>query len=158
MPKEKEKKKRKVSENSLAALEPTKFNHLSPERRKEIARMGAAATNKLIHNRKTFAELIKIMGPMAATEREKDRLLEMFPNADPEQISKDMMVIASMYNQAIGRGNVKAAGYIRDTAGEKPATTIDGTITTQKVFVTPEEQQAALQHIAEVVADDGADR
>lgn len=154
----KEKKpKKKMSPNSLAALEPTKFNNLSPERRREIARMGAEATNKKIKKRKSFCEIIEALGTSEATEDEKRKFLQMFPGADPDEITKDMMIIASMYNQGIGRGNVKAASMLRDTVGEKPDTTINGTITAQKIFVSPEEQQAALQHIAKVIADDNTD-
>ena len=52
--KEPNKPKKKMSPNSLKNLEATKFNNLSPERRREIARMGAEATNKKINTRKTF--------------------------------------------------------------------------------------------------------
>lgn len=150
------KPKKKISEKSLKNLIP--FSQMDPARHRELSVKGAEVSNKLQHRRRTFAELIKIMGPMAATEREKERFLDMFPDADPDEISKDMMLIASMYNQGIGRGNVQAFTSLRDTAGEKPDTTINGTLTTQKVFISPEEQSKALEHIAEVIADDGADR
>lgn len=150
------KPKKKVSEKSLKNLIP--FSQMDPARHRELSVKGAEASNKLQHRRRTFAELIKSMGAMEATEREKERLLEAFPGADPDEITKDMMLIASMYNQGIGRGNVQAFTSLRDTAGEKPDTTINGTLTTQKIFVSPEEQKQALEHIAEVVADDGADR
>lgn len=150
---EEKKEKRQQHPNSLKNLEPTKFNNLSPERRREIARMGAEATNKKIHRRKTFRELIEAMGVEDATPLEKEKFRSMFPNVDPADITKDMMLVASLYNQAIGRGNVKAAAMIRDTAGEKPDTTISGSITTEKIFISPAEKKAALKHIAEVVAE-----
>ena len=150
------KPKKKVSEKSLKNLIP--FSQMDPARHRELSVKGAEASNKLQHRRRTFAELVKTMGAMEATEREKERLLEAFPGFDPDEITKDMMLIASMYNQSIFRGNVKASSFLRDTAGEKPDTTINGTLTTQKIFVSPEEQQQALEHIAEVIADDGADR
>lgn len=149
------KPKRKMSPNSLKNLEPNKFNNLTPERRREIATKGAEATNKLLHNRKTFRELVQRIGSMQATKSEQQKILETFPDADPDEITKNLMLIASMFNQGIYRGNVKAASFLRDTAGEKPATTIDGTLTTQKVFVTEKEEKEALAHIAEVIEDDG---
>lgn len=147
------KEKKQQNPNSLKNLEATKFNNLSPERRREIARMGAAATNAKIKKRKTFREIIEALGVSDATEAEKQKFLQMFPGANPEEITKDMMLVASMYNQGIGRGNVKAAAMIRDTAGEKPDTTISGSITTEKIFISPAEKKAALKHIAEVVAE-----
>ena len=150
---EEKKEKKKQHPNSMKNLEATKFNNLTPERRREIARMGAAATNAKIKKRKTFREIIEALGVMDATASEKEKFLQMFPGSDPDEITKDMMLIASLYNQGIGRGNVKAAAMIRDTVGEKPETTINGTLTTEKVFITPDEQQEALQHIAEVIAE-----
>lgn len=147
------KPKKKMNPNSLKALKATQFNNISPERRREIARMGAEATNKKIRKRKTFREIIEALGVSDATEQEKQKFLQMFPGADPDEITKDMMLVASMYNQGIGRGNVKAAAMIRDTAGEKPDTTISGSITTEKIFISAAEKKAALKHIAEVVAE-----
>jgi hypothetical protein len=145
------KPKKKMNPNSLKNLIPQ--NERTPERRKEIAKMGAEATNKKIRKRKTFREIIEALGVSDATETEKQKFLQMFPGADPDEITKDMMLVASMYNQGIGRGNVKAAAMIRDTAGEKPDTTISGSITTEKIFISAAEKKAALKHIAEVVAE-----
>jgi hypothetical protein len=145
------KPKKKMNPNSLKNLIPQ--NERTPERRKEIAKMGAEATNKKIRKRKTFREIIEALGVSDATETEKQKFLQMFPGADPDEITKDMMLVASMYNQGIGRGNVKAAAMIRDTAGEKPDTTISGSITTEKIFISAAEKKAALKHIAAVVAE-----
>ena len=147
------KPKKKMNPNSLKALEATQFNNISPERRKEIARMGAAATNAKIRKRKSFREIIETLGVTDATDLEKEKFRQMFPGADPDEITKDVMLVASLYNQGIGRGNVKAAAMIRDTAGEKPDTTISGSITTEKIFITAEEKKEALKHIAKVVAE-----
>lgn len=152
---EEKKEKKPQHPNSRANLIP--FNEMTPERRREIAQMGAAATNAKIKKRKTFREIIEALGVSDATETEKQKFLQMFPGADPDEITKDMMLIASLYNQGIGRGNVKAAAMIRDTAGEKPSTTINGTLTTEKVFISPEEKQEALEHIKEVVAESETD-
>lgn len=151
MEKEPKKEKKKMSPNSLANLQT--FDKLTPERRREIAKMGAAATNAKIKKRKTFKEIIEALGTMPATDNEKEKFLQMFPNADPEEITKDMMLIASMYHQAIGKGNVRASSMIRDTAGEKPDTNITGTLTTEKIFITAEEKKIALEHIEKVVSD-----
>lgn len=148
---EEKKEKKKQHPNSLKNLIP--LNQRTPEQRKEIATKGALATQKKINRRKTFRELIEALGTEDATPLEKEKFASMFPNVDPELITKDMMLVASLYNQAIGRGNVKAAGMIRDTAGEKPDTTISGSITTEKIFITKTEEKEALKHIASVVAE-----
>jgi hypothetical protein len=148
---EEKKKKKQQHPNSLKNLIP--LNQRTPQQRKEIATKGALATNAKIKKRKTFREIIEALGVSDATEDEKRKFLQMFPGADPDEITKDMMLVASMYNQGIGRGNVKAAAMIRDTAGEKPDTTISGSITTEKIFISAAEKKAALKHIADVVAE-----
>ena len=148
---EQKKGKKQQHPNSLKNLIP--LNQRTPQQRKEIATKGALATNAKIKKRKTFREIIEALGVSDATEQEKQKFLQMFPGADPDEITKDMMLVASMYNQGIGRGNVKAAAMIRDTAGEKPDTTISGSITTEKIFISAAEKKAALKHIADVVAE-----
>ena len=78
---------------------------------------------------------------------------KQFPDIDVEEVTKDMMLLASAYNQAIGRGNTKAMSFLRDTKGEKPETVISGSVTTEKIFITPEQHSQTLEHIAEVIAD-----
>lgn len=149
------KKQHPVTQASLDALKPTNFKNISKERGREVARMGAKATNEKKRIKKTFREVIEALGMSQATDREKDKFVEMFPNMDPNDVAKIHMIVASMYNQAVNRGNVRAAEFLRDSAGEKPTTIIDGTIATEKIFVTKEDEKNALEHIAGVIADDG---
>lgn len=113
------------------------------------------ATNAIKNEKKTLRALIEEMGNMEATETEKAVFKNLFPGVPPEKITKDMMLIASAFNQAVNRGNIKAMSFLRDTKGEKPETTITGNIVSQKVFITPEQQKAVEEHIVEVLADDG---
>ena len=143
---------------SIEALRPHNLKNKTPEERREIARMGNLAQQNVKKRRRTFREIIEALGTMDATDAEKEKFLQMFPGADRNEITKDMMLIASMYNQAVGRGNVKAAGMIRDTAGEKPDTNITGSITTEKIFITQEEKKATIEHIQKVIADGNGDQ
>ena len=95
------------------------------------------------------------MGNMPATETEKAMFKNLFPGISADKITKDMMLIASAYNQAVGRGNIKAMSFIRDTKGEKPETTINGNVVAERVFITPDQQKAVEEHIMEVLEDDG---
>ena len=138
---------------SIEALRPHNLKNKTPEERREIARMGNLAQQNVKKRRRTFREIIEALGTMDATDAEKEKFLQMFPGADRNEITKDMMLIASMYNQAVGRGNVKAAGMIRDTAGEKPDTNITGSITTEKVFVTEKDIKEVEKHINSLIND-----
>lgn len=127
----------------------------TPAERKEICQKGAAGANAAKNRKKTLRELIEQMGSMKATETEKAMFKNIFPGVPPEEITKDMMLIASAYNQAVGRGNIKAMSFIRDTKGEKPETTINGNVVAERVFITPDQQKAVEEHIMEVLEDDG---
>lgn len=94
--------KRKMSENSLKNLQP--LNTKSKEERREIAKKGAEATNRIRAERKTLAELMKI----ALT----------LPNEETGEIN-DIAITNAMINKAI-KGDVSAYQTIRDTIGEKP--------------------------------------
>ena len=127
----------------------------SPAERKEICQKGAAGATASKNRKKTLRELIEQMGSMKATETEKAMFKNLFPGVAPEEITKDMMLVASAYNQAVGRGNIKAMSFIRDTKGEKPETTINGNVVAERVFITPDQQKAVEEHIMEVLEDDG---
>lgn len=127
----------------------------SQAEQKEIRRMGALAATAAKNRKKTLRELIEEMGNMNATDAERNMFATLFPGVDPKVVTKDMMLIASAYNQAIGRGNTKAMSFLRDTKGEKPETTINGNIVSEKVFITPDQQKAVEDHIMEVLEDDG---
>lgn len=147
-------KEKKVEENKKSKrtenLRP--FNTLPPEKAKEIRIKGAIACNKAREKKKTFREIMEWLGSRPATAQEKANFANIFPNID-EEVTKDVLVAAAQYHKAINRLDTKAATFIRDTAGQKPDTVITGTVTTEKIFITPEEKKATLDHIKEVIAD-----
>ena len=142
----KENKKLKREEN----LRP--FNTLPPEKAKEIRKKGALAAAEAKNKKKTFKEIMEWLGSRPATDQEKANFANIFPNID-EEVTKNVLVAAAQYHKAINRLDTKAATFIRDTAGQKPDTVITGTVTTEKIFITPEEKKATLDHIKEVIAD-----
>ena len=138
-------------ENSLKNLKP--FQDRDKRELSEISRKGQAAGMEAKRKKKSMRELIEILGSQRATDNELSMFQKQFPDIDVEEVTKDMMLLASAYNQAIGRGNTKAMSFLRDTKGEKPETVISGSVTTEKIFITPEQHSQTLEHIAEVIAD-----
>ena len=143
----------RVTEKQKANLIP--LTKRSQSEARAIRSKGALSATEAKNRKKTLRELIEQLGNMKATDTEKAMFKNIFPGVDPEEVTKDMMLVASAYNQAVGRGNIKAMSFIRDTKGEKPETTITGNIVSEKVFITPEQQKAVESHIAEVLEDDG---
>ena len=138
-------------ENSLKNLKP--FQDRDKRELSEISRKGQAAGMEAKRKKKSMRELIEILGSQRATDNELSMFQKQFPDINVEEVTKDMMLLASAYNQAIGRGNTKAMSFLRDTKGEKPETVISGSVTTEKIFITPDQHSQTLEHIAEVIAD-----
>lgn len=84
----------------------------TPEERKEIARKGAEATNKLLRERKTLKQELLIL---------------LSQNNMQEKISLALLEKATT-------GDTKAYEVIRDTIGEKPKEEIEVTDMTNKKF------------------------
>lgn len=81
----------------------------NPEKDKEITKAGAEASNATQTQRRSFKEQIDII--LANKDRETGK-------------TGVESVTISMYERALA-GDVKAAQFLRDTAGEKPAEAID---------------------------------
>ena len=78
----------------------------SPEERKEIARKGAEATNKLLKERKTFREELLILLSQGDTQKK---------------------ISLAMLEKAM-KGDTKAFGVLRDTVGEKPVDKVEADV------------------------------
>lgn len=90
----------------------------TPEERKEIARKGAEATNKLLKQRKTLKEELLLLLAQGKTQ---------------EKISLSLIKEAT-------KGNTRAFEVIRDTIGEKPKENLDVKIEDGKKFKDVVEQ------------------
>ena len=95
------------------------FNDLTQEEQRQIARAGGKASGEARRKRRELKERCKV-------------LLEMMPNKDlikkslgndaelPEGSDNYDLMMAKMIQVAMLEGNVKAAVFVRDSAGDKP--------------------------------------
>ena len=134
-------------------VEKHKLNKIDPERAREIRSMGGKASRKAYNERKTFLQIMNMLGESPATNAEKANFSNIFPGVLNEEITKDMMVAAAQYHKAITKSDTQAAAFIRDTKGEKPDTVIKGDMITEKIFIDPDTKKATLEHIQEVIKD-----
>lgn len=91
-----------------------------PEEAKEIRRKGAAAGREIQKKRKTTKEILDFIGSLPATETATECLPPDILAQLGEGATQKDVLNAAMYLQAQA-GNVKAAVYVRDSIGEKPA-------------------------------------
>lgn len=101
-----------------------------PEGDKEIHRAGGETLQATIKQRRTNKEIIDILCTKKAPKEAIERL--------GLNEGSTMLEAANMaqFIEAL-KGNTKAMEYLRDTAGEKPATDINAEVTA----VTPEDQE-----------------
>ena len=102
-----------------------------PEKDLEIQRAGREAQAAAYRQRRTFKEQVDIL--LATRDKNGKSCLEN--------------IIEAMYDRSQS-GDVKAAQFLRDTAGEKPAETIDlsAEVTTEADRALMEKLKARLDH------------
>lgn len=132
------------------------LNKRTKEAQKKIQSMGGQASKEAARRKKSLKELTQMLleNPVVSEEA-KAQIKLLFPNVDTEDLTNGMAMTANILLSAITskdlKEKVKAAEYLRDTAGQKPETSVTGSVTVEKVFVSEKEQEETLKHIKEVI-------
>ena len=96
----------------------------SPEERKEIARKGAEATNKLLKERKTFREELLILLSQGDTQKR---------------------ISLAMLEKAM-KGDTKAFEVLRDTVGEKPVDKVEADVGITNINIKLDDDNEWCKH------------
>lgn len=128
------------------------LNKRSKEAQRKIQSMGGKACREKNIKKKSLKELtLLLLENPVVSEEAKAQIKLLFPNVDTEDLTNGMAMTANILLSAITskdlKEKVKAAEYLRDTAGQKPETSV----TVEKVFVSEKEQEETLKHIKEVI-------
>ena len=115
--------------------------------------MGGKASGEAKRRKKSLKELTQTLLEMKPHELVAIKAKQLFPDVEPEDLTNGMALAMSMLNKAVVDGDVKAAQFVRDTAGEVPEQTINGNLGQSTVFVTEKEQNKIIKHIQEVLND-----
>lgn len=117
---------------------------LSPSEAREYGSKGGKASVIARQAKKTMREMLKYL------------LEQDIQNTKGEKKSTLEAVMVAQLKQAL-KGDTKAATFIRDTIGEKPLDKQEITgkngepLAVKKVFVTPDEVDAAQKHIKDII-------
>ena len=134
------------------------LNKRPKEEQRRIQMMGGEANKQKINRKKSLKELTQMLleNPVFSDEA-KQNIKMLFPDVDVEDMTNGMAMTANILLSAITstdlKDKVKAAEYLRDTAGQKPETTVNGSVSVEKVFITEKEQKETVKHIEKVLAD-----
>lgn len=115
--------------------------------------MGGKASADARRRKKSLKELTQALLEMKPHEKIAARSKMLFPEIEPEDLTNGMALAMSMLNKAVVDGDVKAAQFVRDTAGEVPEQVISGNLGQSTVFVTEQDQNKIIKHIQEVLSD-----
>lgn len=115
--------------------------------------MGGKASADARRRKKSLKELTQALLEMKPHEKIAERSKMLFPGVDPEDLTNGMILAMAMFDKAIKDQDVKAAQFVRDTAGEVPEQIINGNLGQSTVFVTEQDQNKIIKHIQEVLND-----
>lgn len=115
--------------------------------------LGGKASADARRRKKSLKELTQALLEMKPHELVSRKAMQLFPGVEPEDLTNGMALAMSMFNKAVVDGDVKAAQFVRDTAGEMPEQVISGNLGQSTVFVTETEQNKIIKHIQEVLND-----
>lgn len=115
--------------------------------------MGGKASADARRRKKSLKELTQALLEMKPHELIAAKSKQLFPEVNPEDLTNGMILAMAMFDKAIKEQDVKAAQFVRDTAGEVPEQTINGNLGQSTVFVTEQDQNQIIKHIQEVLND-----
>lgn len=100
---------------------PTAMQNLPEDVRKQYASNGGKKSGEAKRKKKTIRECLKMLGQMKCTPREIEIIKKAFPEIDDEELTKNCLVSAAMYQKA-AQGDTQAFSKITETTGEKTIT------------------------------------
>lgn len=105
------------------------FNYKTPEERRELGRKGGIASGEAKRAKKAMRERLEILLelPMKAGREADLETIKNFAALKGKNITvQDAMMIAQI--QKALKGDTTAAAFVRDTAGQNPATKIEADV------------------------------
>lgn len=100
------------------------FKNMTPERKSEVARMGAYASHEARKRKTSFKKMIQMISDTPAVGiaiKEKNAKELMKLGLEMDDITFGFLVQYMQFIKAIKNQDTRSAEYLRDTIGEKPS-------------------------------------
>lgn len=103
---------------------------MSPEKRRECARIGAQKAAEAKRKKKEFKETLEILLAMSVKKGRKTDVedIKCFADLKGKNITVDQAMMVTLINKAL-HGDLNAITTVRDTIGEKPVEKIEANVT-----------------------------
>ncbi len=132
---------RKVSENSLKNLKPVKTS----DEAKALGQKGGIKSGEVRRERKKLQETVSTILSMAPGLEADRQALKQLGIDESDQNNQTLLVLSMM--RAAAEGDVKAATWLRDTAGEKPIEKLEANV---QASISPLDEKLAELSIEEL--------
>lgn len=132
---------RKVSENSLKNLKPVKTS----DEAKALGKKGGIKSGEVRRERKKLQETVSTILSMAPGLEADRQALKQLGIDESDQNNQTLLVLSMM--RAAAEGDVKAATWLRDTAGEKPIEKLEANV---QASISPLDEKLAELSIEEL--------
>lgn len=114
--------------NSKPNLTPVK----DKKKLSAMGKVGGKKSGKVRRTNRTFKEIATAMLTSGLTDREKETLSKMFPNIDVDMLTRKAAILSMQVNNAM-KGDLKAAQWLQEVAGEKDAQKVEVNSTSRVV-------------------------
>ena len=97
------------------------------EQHSEDSRRAGKASGEARRKKKAMKEAINMLLSLPLKDEKAKAYLE-YLGFEEEDMDNQLGLVISMYKEAVAKGNVQAANWIRDTAGDKPVEKVEANV------------------------------
>ena len=116
------------------------------EQAKKNGRKGGVASGEARRKKKAMKDAINMLLSLPLKDEKAKAYLE-YLGFEKEDMDNQLGLVISMYKEAVAKGNVQAANWIRDTAGDKPVEKVEANVESKNADIS------AIKDIANQMKD-----
>ena len=116
------------------------------EQHSEDSRRAGKASGEARRKKRAMKEAINMLLSLPLKDEKAKAYLE-YLGFEEEDMDNQLGLVISMYKEAVAKGNVQAASWIRDTAGDKPVEKVEANVENKNADIS------AIKDIANQMKD-----
>ena len=134
-----------MSKNNLMPIQEVNSRR-TREQHSEDSRRAGKASGEARRKKKAMKEAINMLLSLPLKDEKAKAYLE-YLGFEEEDMDNQLGLVISMYKEAVAKGNVQAANWIRDTAGDKPVEKVEANVESKNADIS------AIKDIANQMKD-----
>ena len=134
-----------MSKNNLMPIQEVNSRR-TREQHSEDSRRAGKASGEARRKKKAMKDAINMLLSLPLKDEKAKAYLE-YLGFEEEDMDNQLGLVISMYKEAVAKGNVQAANWIRDTAGDKPVEKVEANVENKNADIS------AIKDIANQMKD-----